>query len=886
MQSLALSGLVRVPDGSSAVRTTPDNSLVVEASILVENARAAAPGTRLAVHTAVQIRFDRGTILIAHARDTSPERLPGVAWDPRVRSWRAPADAYEAVVSQLSRDAIAFRSELVEHTTATAGWSMPELRWYQREALAAWGAASRRGVIALPTGAGKTVIAVAAIARSGVSALCLVPTRVLLDQWATVLARYLREVGRLGDGQHTIAPVTVATYASAIAWAPKIGDRFGLVVVDEAHHVGAECPGEVLEMLVATARLGLTATPPVGDAGLALERHVGSVVYALAVDDLVGDALADFDLMTIPIRLTADERARYGAARELFGAAFSAFQHASPGADWQAFVTAAMRSEDGRRALAAWRTSKDILAYPDDKRRVLRELLRRHAAQRTLVFTQDNRTAYEVARELLVYPVTHEIGRKERARVLERFNAGDINAIVSAQVLDEGLDVPEAEIAIVVGGIREQPASRAAHRAGAQARAGQARARVRADGLEHGRGRGRAPAPRGPLRRAGVGVVTSLPVRQHGERASLDLLDEHDAPWISALIDEVEAALGRPWRELLERIARLPVRTAPARRAAALDALRRMLSGRERGALEAADVRQRLLGRSALDRDSRDARLAAVAAALATTVEQLELAMWADLPAERSLVMPRGRPTALAVAAAANLSIIQRALMRCHELRLQVSGNARAIARTAAVRGLLATARARGHAVDLEISGPLAMFHRTTVYGRALASIVPHLAWCERFVVDARCDFGRGPAVLRLQPPILLPPAAEPSRYDSALEARFAREMSRLAPRWRVAREPEPIDADGRLAFPDFLLEHRDDSARRWWLEIVGFWTSDYLRHKLATYRAARLPRVILCIDAKRTVDERDLPSDARIIRFTKSIPAEQVLAIIEAASP
>src|SRR5439155_20818205 len=68
------------------------------------------------------------------------------------------------------------------------------------------------------------------------------------------------------------------------------------------------------------------------------------------------------------------------------------------------------------------------------------------------VFAQDNRTAYEIARELLVYPITHEIGRKERACVLERFNTGDINVIVSAQVLDEGIDVPEAEIAIVVGG--------------------------------------------------------------------------------------------------------------------------------------------------------------------------------------------------------------------------------------------------------------------------------------------------------------------------------------------------------------------------------------------------------------------------------------------------
>lgn len=379
--------------------------------------------------------------------------------------------------------------------------------------------------------------------------------------------------------------------------------------------------------------------------------------------------------------------------------------------------------------------------------------------------------------------------------------------------------------------------------------------------------------------------MTPLPLRARGEHATLALLDEHDTPWIRALIDEVEAAVGRPWRELLERIARLPARAAPARAAAVIQTLRSMLTGRERGELKAAEVRRRLLGRAAVDVASRAARLAAVAGALTTTVEQLELAMWTDLPAERTVSMRHGRPTEQAVAAMANLSLIQRALTRCHGLSLRLSGNARAIARTAALRGLLATAQTQDGEVALEISGPLALFHRTTVYGRALASIVPHLAWCERFVLDASCDFGHGRVLLRLQPPILLPPGPAPQRYDSKVEARFARELTRRAPHWRVIREPSPIDAAGRLAFPDFLLEHRDAGDRRWWVEIVGFWTSAYLQHKLATYRAASMPRVILCIDAERTVDACDLPADARIVRFKRSIPIEQVLAIIDTAS-
>jgi predicted nuclease of restriction endonuclease-like RecB superfamily len=376
--------------------------------------------------------------------------------------------------------------------------------------------------------------------------------------------------------------------------------------------------------------------------------------------------------------------------------------------------------------------------------------------------------------------------------------------------------------------------------------------------------------------------MSRLPLRRDGDIAALELLDEHDAPWITALIDEAEAAIGRPWRELLERIGRLPARTGAMRRAAAIAALRGLLSGHARGALRAAAVRERLLGRPALDAGARAARLAAVAAALSTTTEAIEQGLWADLPGERAVVLPHGRPTPLAVAGAANLALIQRALARCLDARLVLTGNARAIARTATLRGLMATARSRGSGIELHLSGPLSLFHRTTIYGRALGSLVPHLAWCERFVLDARCDFGRGVVRLRIQPPVLLPPGPAPRRHDSALEARFARDLARRAPGWRVLREPSPIDADGRLAFPDFLLVHRDDDDRRWWLEIVGFWTADYLQHKLATYRAARLPRVILCIDAARTIEPHELPIDAHVVRFERSVPVDDVLAIID----
>jgi superfamily II DNA or RNA helicase len=284
-----------------------------------------------------------------------------------------------------------------------------------------------------------------------VAALCLVPTRVLLDQWARALAACSSHpIGRLGDGEHVVAPVTVATYASATAWAPRIGDRFGLVIVDEAHHVGAWCPTEVFEMLVAPARLGLTATPP--DQRAALERHIGPVVFGRTVRELGPDALADYRLETVRVALDQAERRRYLELRGRFSARYASFQRRMPEAAWNEFVRDASRTNEGRAALAAWRDYRALLAYPEGKRAALREILGRHRGSRALVFTADNATAYAIARELLVMPITCEIRRSERVRAISGFRSGECPVLVSAQVLEEGFDVPDADLAIVVGG--------------------------------------------------------------------------------------------------------------------------------------------------------------------------------------------------------------------------------------------------------------------------------------------------------------------------------------------------------------------------------------------------------------------------------------------------
>jgi superfamily II DNA or RNA helicase len=333
-------------------------------------------------------------------------------------------------------------------------WSSIDLRPYQEAALSAWERARRRGIVALPTGSGKTRLAIAAIRQTGLSALCLVPTRVLLDQWCRELAAfYTGTVGRYGDGVRQVAPVTVATFESAYRHMAHLGDRFGLLVVDEAHHFGAGPRDEALEMTIADARLGLSATPP-RDAAVVerLADLIGPMVFELTVADLAGGFLASFDAVTLLLELSPNEQAAYSASYGLFSKFHAEFRRIAPDAGWDSFTRHAIRSSEGRRALEAWRLMRGLLAFTQAKRHALRSLLEQHRCARTLVFTADNATAYAIAREHLVMPLTCDIGRQERAEALDRFRRGTLRTLVSARVLNEGLDVPDADVAIVVGG--------------------------------------------------------------------------------------------------------------------------------------------------------------------------------------------------------------------------------------------------------------------------------------------------------------------------------------------------------------------------------------------------------------------------------------------------
>lgn len=408
----------------------------------------------------MRLLFDQGTLVLVEPAEFDQRRVPGLVWDRRVGLFRAPAWRYPEVFTALRGVLPGLRDEVrAAGLPPPDGWAAIEsgLRPYQRAALLSWELAGRRGTIVLPTGSGKTQVAMAAMASSAVRTLCLVPTRALLQQWASVLRGvYGGPIGCLGDGRREVAPLTLATFESAYRLMGRIGAQFDLLVVDEAHHFGSSVRDEALEMSIAPQRLGLTATPPGEPARTRLEELLGPIVYQLGIADLSGTWLADFDVLAVHLGLDADERLQYDIDRRLFRDVNRRFRRVDPCATWQDFVSAACLSPEGRAALAAWRRNRQLLQFTRAKAQAVAVLLKRHRDSRVLVFTADNQTAYAIAREHLIMPITCDVSRREREAALAEFRKGSLRALVSARVLNEGIDVPDADVAIVVAGTQGQ----------------------------------------------------------------------------------------------------------------------------------------------------------------------------------------------------------------------------------------------------------------------------------------------------------------------------------------------------------------------------------------------------------------------------------------------
>lgn len=404
----------------------------------------------------LQLRYEGGTVVVSGADTGTLDDLPHVQADPRTGTHRAEGRFYRALVEHLRERKIPFTDDARAWEPAT--WRLRTTRQpfdHQTQGLETWWRTGGRGLVVLPTGTGKTFLAIMAIQKLNRPAIVVTPTIDLLHQWYGELhLAFDVPIGLMGGGDYDIQPLTVTTYDSAHIHLERWSNRFTLLILDEVHHL----PGPTYQMIargaLAPYRLGLTATPERNDGQeVVLDAIVGPIVYRREIQELAGDYLAEYRVERLYVELSPEEQEAYRKAREEYRQFVDLRGISMGGAHgWQRFIQETSRSREGRLAFQAYREQRRIALAAPGKLEVLADLLLKHRGDRSIIFTHDNATVYEIARRFLVPAITHQTKAKERRAILDGFAAGTYPVVVTSRVLNEGVDVPSAGVGIVLSG--------------------------------------------------------------------------------------------------------------------------------------------------------------------------------------------------------------------------------------------------------------------------------------------------------------------------------------------------------------------------------------------------------------------------------------------------
>jgi superfamily II DNA or RNA helicase len=361
--------------------------------------------------------------------------------------------------------------------------SAPLLYRWQREALAAWARQRHRGVVEAVTGAGKTIVGVAAVLeqrRARGQAVVLVPTKELQHQWLAVLGRWCEPttlVGGLGDGgratlvSHDVVVAVVNSVRGSDVRPTRPG---GLLVADECHRYGSEMNRLALDRRMAR-RLGLSATYAREDDGHRdwLDPYFGGTCFELGYREAVDSGVvAQPAVALVGISLGGIERASYDELTETIRrmASLLVERHGVTNHPYAAFIREVNVLADGAGDGEASTRARGYRHAVLERRRLLADAQGKpvrlgdlapavRAAERTIVFTQSIAASEAVAaqlaaRRLAAGAVHSRLAPEARRAMVRRFAAGDLRVLAAPRVLDEGIDVPAADLAVIIGASR------------------------------------------------------------------------------------------------------------------------------------------------------------------------------------------------------------------------------------------------------------------------------------------------------------------------------------------------------------------------------------------------------------------------------------------------
>jgi hypothetical protein len=378
----------------------------------------------------------------------------------------------------------------------------------------------------------------------------------------------------------------------------------------------------------------------------------------------------------------------------------------------------------------------------------------------------------------------------------------------------------------------------------------------------------------------------------HLARAVPRYLTERDEVWIRAVLDAFDAYVGRTVGEreeaLPDRVRTLAREHGVSTRAAdgVAHVLRRRFTANVASRIAPARVRAIVFAEAARNVGfDRNASLRRASELLELTEAEVEASLFADRPAAKRIASPSAAPSPLEIVESYNLALVQGLLLRSERVVVEIREHVRAVVRFAKLAGLLCTCTLGDRGSRLEVSGPLSILRHTTRYGFALASFFPSVVSTPGFTLEARCNLRGEPVVVHIDSTDRIARTHKlPRDADSTIERALARDVRKLSADparvaalggpWALERESDAVQLGGRVFFPDFTLRHA--SGARVLVEIVGFYTPEYLRGKLVALRAAAAHPMIVCIDESLACEDGDVPGV--VMRFKKRVDAAALL--------
>jgi superfamily II DNA or RNA helicase len=399
----------------------------------------------------VTLEYQKGTIVVKGL-----DSLPFSTLDSRTNYLYSNGINYKKITEYLNGKNIEYDDRVLDLLPIS---DLPKikvkLRGYQLEAIENW-CLEKMGSIVLPTGAGKTIIGLKIIEIVNSPTLIIVPTLDLIKQWTKILSRNFDiDIGNIGGGIENIRPITVSTYDSAYLKAPWIGNKFLLIVFDEVHHLPAPSYRLIAETFVAPYRLGLTATIEREDH---LEQDfpylIGKSTFQITAKELAENKyLANCIIERKKTFMSSEEYLKYKESMTTYHTCLKKIGlKMNSNNAFKRLIMMSTNNTMARRALVARNNAIDIALNSRSKMDEIRKILGENKDIKTIIFTQHNKLVYEISNDFLIPFITHKSSKEEREDVLTGFKDGRYKAIVTSKVLDEGIDVPDAQLGILVSG--------------------------------------------------------------------------------------------------------------------------------------------------------------------------------------------------------------------------------------------------------------------------------------------------------------------------------------------------------------------------------------------------------------------------------------------------